>query len=94
MHTWHVQFPQPHFELWRSQFFQRVLTDGLWPRPNMAWVVVKVALSALLAGTAAIFIGSRRKDSGIAISTGIAQSIIAGVTVTLLVHAAVSVITL
>lgn len=60
----------------------------------MAWVVVKVALSALLAGLAAIAIGSRRKDSGIAISTGIAQSIIAGVTVTLLVHAAVSVITL
>jgi ABC-type multidrug transport system ATPase subunit/ABC-type transporter Mla maintaining outer membrane lipid asymmetry permease subunit MlaE len=94
MHTWHVQFPQQHFELWRSQFFQRVLTDGLWPRPNMGWVVVKVALSALLAGIAAIAIGSRRKDSGIAISTGIAQSIIAGVTVTLLVHAAVSVITL
>jgi ABC-type transporter Mla maintaining outer membrane lipid asymmetry permease subunit MlaE len=94
MQTWHLQFPQQHLELWRGQFFQRVLTDDLWPRSNMVWVVAKTALSALLAGIAAIVIGGGRKDSVIAINTAIAQSIIVGVTVTLLVHAVVSVVTL
>lgn len=94
METWHLLFPQQHRELWQDHFFRKLLVDGLTPSPKMGWVLLKVALSGLLAGGIAIAIGMGRKDSVIAINTAIAQSIIAGVTVTLLVHALVSVLTL
>ncbi|SMH35464.1 ABC-type multidrug transport system, ATPase component [Azospirillum lipoferum] len=94
METWHLLFPQQHRELWQEHFFRKLLTEGLTPSPKMGWVLLKVALSGLLAGGIAIAIGMGRKDSVIAINTAIAQSIIAGVTVTLLVHALVSVLTL
>lgn len=94
METWHLLFPQQHRELWQDHFFRKLLDNGLTPSPKMGWVLLKVALSSLLAGCIAIAIGMGRKDSVIAINTAIAQSIIAGVTVTLLVHALVSVLTL
>ncbi|WP_448191841.1 ATP-binding cassette domain-containing protein [Azospirillum sp. sgz301742] len=94
MQTWHIQFPQQNFELWRGQFFQKLILDGYRPAPSMAWVLLKVALSALLAGIAAIVIGGGHKESVLEINTAIARSIIVGVTVTLLVHAVISVLTL
>lgn len=94
MQTWHLQFPQQNFELWRGQFFQKLILEGYRPAPAMGWVLLKVALSALLAGAAAIVIGGGRKDSVLEINSAIARSIIVGVTVTLLVHAIVSVLTL
>ncbi len=94
METWHLLFPQQHRELWQDHFFRKLLLNGLTPSPKMGWVLLKVALSGLLASGIAIGIGMRPKDSVIAINTAIAQSIIAGVTVTLMVHAVVSVLTL
>ncbi|AWK85721.1 ATP-binding cassette domain-containing protein [Azospirillum thermophilum] len=94
METWHLLFPQQPRELWQDHFFRKLLVDGLWPAKKMGWVLLKVALSGFLAGGVAILIGMGRKDSVIAINTAIAQSIIAGVTITLLVHALVSVLTL
>ena len=94
MQTWHVQFPQQNFELWRGQFFQKLILDGYRPAPAMGWVLLKVALSALLAGVAAIVIGGGHKESVLEINTAIARSIIVGVTLTLLVHAVISVLTL
>jgi ABC-type transporter Mla maintaining outer membrane lipid asymmetry permease subunit MlaE len=94
METWHLLFPQQHRELWQDHFFRKLLLNGLTPSPKMGWVLLKVALSGLLASAIAIAIGMRPKDSVIAINTAIAQSIIAGVTVTLMVHAVVSVLTL
>lgn len=94
MQTWHVQFPQQNFELWRGQFFQKLLLDGYRPAPNVGWVLLKVGLSALLAGIAAIVIGSGRKESVLEINAAIARSIVVGVTVTLLVHAVISVLML
>ena len=60
----------------------------------MGWVLLKVGLSALLAGVAAIVIGGGRKESVLEINAAIARSIIVGVTLTLLVHAVISVLTL
>ncbi|MCW2249377.1 ABC-type multidrug transport system ATPase subunit/ABC-type transporter Mla maintaining outer membrane lipid asymmetry permease subunit MlaE [Azospirillum fermentarium] len=94
MQTWHVQFPMQNFELWRSQFFRKLLPDGIHPAPSMMWVLLKVALSALLAGGAAIVIGGGRKESVLEINTAIARAIIVGVTLTLAVHAVISVLTL
>lgn len=94
MQTWHLQFPQQNYELWRSQFFQKLILDGNRLTPSMGWVLLKVALSALLAGGAAIVIGGGRKESVLEINTAIARSIIVGVTLTLLVHAVISVLTL
>lgn len=94
MQTWHLQFPQQNFELWREQFFQKLILEGGHVTPRMGWVLLKVGLSALLAGAAAIVIGGGRKESVLEINAAIARSIIIGVTLTLLVHAVISVLTL
>ncbi|QCG90664.1 ATP-binding cassette domain-containing protein [Azospirillum sp. TSH100] len=94
MQTWHIQFPQQNFELWREQFFQKLILEGDHVTPRMGWVLLKVGLSALLAGAAAIVIGGGRKESVLEINAAIARSIIVGVTLTLLVHAVISVLTL
>lgn len=94
METWHLLFPQQHRELWQDHFFRKLLSDGLWPTSKMGWVLLKVMLSGLLASAVAIVIGMGKKESVIAINLAIAQSIIAGVTITLMVHAVVSVLTL
>lgn len=94
MQTWHIQFPMQSFELWRSHFFRKLLPDGIHPAFSMVWVMLKVALSSLLAGGAAIVIGCGKKESVIEINAAIARSIIVGVTLTLMVHAVISVLTL
>ncbi|CAO3359595.1 ATP-binding cassette domain-containing protein [Azospirillum sp. A26] len=94
MQTWHIQFPMQSFELWRSHFFRKLLPDGVHPSFSMVWVLLKVALSSLLAGGAAIVIGCGKKESVLEINAAIARSIIVGVTLTLLVHAVISILTL
>ncbi|BAI74703.1 ABC transporter related (plasmid) [Azospirillum sp. B510] len=94
MQTWHVQFPMQNFELWRGHFFRKLLPDGIHPSTGMLWVLLKVALSSLLAGCAAIVIGCGKKESVLEINAAIARSIIVGVTLTLLVHAIISILTL
>jgi len=94
MQTWHIQFPMQSFELWRSHFFRKLLPDGVHPAFSMVWVLLKVALSSLLAGGAAIVIGCGKKESVLEINAAIARSIIVGVTLTLLVHAIISILTL
>lgn len=94
MWTWHIHFPQQDFELWRSHFFQKVLSDDGMPASAFLWVFVKVGISAALAAVTAIVIGGGRKESVLEINSAIARSIIVGVTLTLLVHAVVSVFTL
>ncbi len=53
---------------------------------------MKTVARALAAGAAAIVIGLRRKDSVVAINYAIAESIIAGVSITLFIHAGVGVL--
>lgn len=91
--TWMWQFPNQYRGLFRSLFFRNVITPDGWPMPLMGWVVVKAAASALLAGVAAILIGLRPKESSIAVSHSVANAIVVGVIVALLVHAVVSTLT-
>ena len=91
--TWMWQFPNQYRELFHGLFFRNVITPEGWPMPVMVWVVVKAALSALLAAITSILIGLRPKESSIAVSQAVANAIVVGVIVALLVHAVVSTMT-
>ena len=91
--TWMWQFPNQYRELFRSLFFRNVVTVDGWPMPAMGWVMVKASVSALLASLTSIAIGLRPKESSIAVSQAVANAIVVGVIVALLVHAVVSTLT-
>ena len=76
-----------------SLFFRNVVTVDGWPMPAMGWVMVKASVSALLASLTSIAIGLRPKESSIAVSQAVANAIVVGVIVALLVHAVVSTLT-
>jgi hypothetical protein len=58
----------------------------------MGWVVVKTTLSAFLAGGAAIMVALGAKSDNLAVSRTVANAIVAGVILTMIVHAAASVL--
>lgn len=91
--TWHLQFPTQYRALFRTQFFRNVLTADGWPLPIMGWVVVKAALSALLAAGSSILIALRPQPSSQAVNHSVANAIVIGVILTLIVHAAISILT-
>ncbi len=91
--TWHLQFPNQYRPLFRGLFFRNVLGANGWPLPIMGWVLVKAAVSALLASAAAILIGLLPKTSGQQVSQAVANAIVVGVIIALLVHAIISALT-
>jgi ABC-type lipoprotein export system ATPase subunit/ABC-type transporter Mla maintaining outer membrane lipid asymmetry permease subunit MlaE len=91
--TWHLQFPTQYRALFRTQFFRNVLDENGWPLPMMGWVVVKAAVSALLAATSSIVIALGPKPSSQAVNHSVANAIVIGVIITLLVHAGISILT-
>lgn len=91
--TWMVQFPNQYRELFRSLFFRNVLTPDGWPSAAMGWVVVKAAVSGFLASISSILIALGPKDSSVAVSRSVANAIVVGVIVALLVHAVISALT-
>jgi ABC-type transporter Mla maintaining outer membrane lipid asymmetry permease subunit MlaE len=91
--TWHVQFPTQYRELFRTDFFRNVLDENGWPLPVMGWVVVKAALSALLAAGSSILIALGPKPSSQSVNRSVANAIVIGVILTLLVHAGISILT-
>jgi ABC-type lipoprotein export system ATPase subunit/ABC-type transporter Mla maintaining outer membrane lipid asymmetry permease subunit MlaE len=91
--TWHLQFPTQYRALFRTQFFRNVLDENGWPLPLMGWVVVKVAVSALLAATSSILIALGPKPSSQAVNRSVANAIVIGVLLTMIVHAAISILT-
>jgi ABC-type lipoprotein export system ATPase subunit/ABC-type transporter Mla maintaining outer membrane lipid asymmetry permease subunit MlaE len=91
--TWHVQFPSQYRALFRTQFFRNVLTDSGWPLPVMIWVVVKTGASGLLAGASSILIALGPKASSEAVNRSVANAIVIGVILTLIVHAGISILT-
>ena len=91
--TWHLQFPSQYRALFRTQFFRNVLTPDGWPLTIMGWVVVKAALSALLAAGSSILIALRPQPSSQAVNHSVANAIVIGVILTLIVHAAISILT-
>jgi ABC-type lipoprotein export system ATPase subunit/ABC-type transporter Mla maintaining outer membrane lipid asymmetry permease subunit MlaE len=91
--TWHVQFPSQYRALFRAQFFRNVLSESGWPLPIMTWVVVKTGVSALLAGASSILIALGPKPSSQAVNRSVANAIVIGVIITLMVHAGISILT-
>jgi hypothetical protein len=88
-----VQFPSQYRALFRTQFFRNVLTGDGVPLPMMAWVVVKAGVSALLAGTSSILIALGPKASSQAVNHSVANAIVIGVLLTMIVHAVISILT-
>lgn len=91
MQTWSLLFPGQSFELWQENFFRLFLNGGPKVYEDLFWVLVKTVISSTLASLAAVAIGLRKKDSVVAINHAIAESIVAGVSITLFVHAAAGV---
>jgi ABC-type multidrug transport system ATPase subunit/ABC-type transporter Mla maintaining outer membrane lipid asymmetry permease subunit MlaE len=91
--TWHLHFPSQYRALFRTQFFRQVLGPDDWPLPGMAWVVIKTTASALLAAISSILIALGPKPSSRAVNDSVANAIVIGVILTLMVHAAISVLT-
>jgi ABC-type multidrug transport system ATPase subunit/ABC-type transporter Mla maintaining outer membrane lipid asymmetry permease subunit MlaE len=90
--TWHLLFPGQPFELWQENYFRIFLRGGPRVTSLLTWVVVKTILSAIGAAAVAVRIGMRQKESVIAINYAIAESIVVGISITLLVHAIVGVL--
>ena len=90
--TWHLQFPTQYRALFKAQFFREVLDPAGLPLPVMAWVPVKAAASGLLAGAVALLIGAGPKASSQAVGRAVANAIVLGVLLTLVVHAAISIL--
>ena len=91
--TWHIVFPTQYRALFRTLYFKNVLTPDGWPVFSMVWVFCKAALSALLAGIAAIVVALGPKPSSQAVNHSVANAIVIGVIIALLVHAGISVLT-
>jgi amino acid transporter len=91
--TWHLQFPTQYRALFRTQFFRNVLDENGWPLPVMGWVVVKAGVSALLAAASSILIALGPKPSSQAVNHSVANAIVIGVILTLVVHAGISIMT-
>jgi ABC-type lipoprotein export system ATPase subunit/ABC-type transporter Mla maintaining outer membrane lipid asymmetry permease subunit MlaE len=91
--TWHLQFPTQYRALFRTQFFRNVLDANGWPLPVMGWVVVKAGVSALLAAASSILIALGPKPSSQAVNHSVANAIVIGVILTLVVHAGISIMT-
>ncbi len=91
--TWHLVFPTQYRALFRTLYFRNVLTHDGWPMFGMIWVFCKAGLSALLAAVAAILVALGPKPSSQAVNQSVANAIVAGVIIALLVHAGISVLT-
>ena len=84
--TWHYLFPGQPTGYWQEYFFRKVLDGNIMWQASF-WIVLKVALSALLGGGAAVVVGLRPLRSPSQVAELIATAIITGVSLTLMVHA-------
>jgi hypothetical protein len=84
--TWHFLFPGQPTGYWKENFFRKII-DGHIMLEAGGWIILKVALSAMLGGGAAILVGLQPLRSSSQIAQLIATAIITGVSLTLLVHA-------
>ncbi|WP_029007615.1 ATP-binding cassette domain-containing protein [Azospirillum halopraeferens] len=91
LQTWHLLFPGQASELWRENFFRTFLSGEAQVYRDLMYVLIKTVLSAGFAGLAGVLIGLRKKTSVVAINYAVAESIVAGVSITLFIHAAVGI---
>jgi ABC-type multidrug transport system ATPase subunit/ABC-type transporter Mla maintaining outer membrane lipid asymmetry permease subunit MlaE len=89
--TWHYLFPGQATGYWQEYFFRKI-TDGHIMVSASLWIILKVSLSALLGGGAAVLVGLQPLRSSSQVAQLIATAIITGVSLTLMVHAALLVL--
>jgi ABC-type multidrug transport system ATPase subunit/ABC-type transporter Mla maintaining outer membrane lipid asymmetry permease subunit MlaE len=89
--TWHFLFPGQATGYWQEYFFRKI-TDGHIMLSAGLWTVLKVSLSAILGGGAAVLVGLQPLRSSSQVAQLIATAIITGVSLTLLVHAALMIL--
>ena len=89
--TWHYLFPGQPTAYWQENFFRKIVEGHLLLQAGF-WVVLKVALSAVLGGGAAVIVGLQPLRSPSQVAHLIATAIITGVSLTLLVHAVMMVL--
>jgi len=75
-----------------GRVLRRLIEGGPTLIMDAAWVLAKMVLGSALASLAAILIGLRRKTSVVSINNAIAESIVIGVSITLMAHALVAVL--
>jgi ABC-type multidrug transport system ATPase subunit/ABC-type transporter Mla maintaining outer membrane lipid asymmetry permease subunit MlaE len=92
LQTWWFFFPGQPFEFWQENYFRRLIEGGPTLIMDAVWVLAKMVMGSALASLAAILIGLRRKTSVVSINNAIAESIVIGVSVTLMAHALVAVL--
>jgi ABC-type transporter Mla maintaining outer membrane lipid asymmetry permease subunit MlaE len=84
--TWMYLFPGQPTEYWQENFFRKLSEPGVLGT-EIGWIALKVVASALLGCGTALLIGLRSRRSSSGVTQLIASAIIAGVSLTLLVHA-------
>ncbi|HTC10318.1 MAG TPA: ATP-binding cassette domain-containing protein [Acetobacteraceae bacterium] len=89
--TWHFLFPGQATGYWQEYFFRKI-TDGHIMLSAGLWTVLKVSLSAILGGGAAVLVGLQPLRSSSQVAQLIATAIITGVSLTLMVHAALMIL--
>ena len=84
--TWRAIMPEEPLFRFHEAFFERVPGLGAPVWPELGWVVLKTAGSALVVSVSAIVAGLRPKTSVRDLNAAVAQAIIWGVALTLAVH--------
>jgi ABC-type nitrate/sulfonate/bicarbonate transport system ATPase subunit/ABC-type transporter Mla maintaining outer membrane lipid asymmetry permease subunit MlaE len=87
LQTWRFLFPDQPFEFWQENYFRRLIETSPSLFFELFWVTCKIVFSSILGSAAAVIIGLRPKTSVVSINNAIAQAIVIGVSMTLLVHA-------
>jgi ABC-type lipoprotein export system ATPase subunit/ABC-type transporter Mla maintaining outer membrane lipid asymmetry permease subunit MlaE len=92
METWSALFPDSSLHIWRESFFSSFTAgEGMVPEGTW-WVLAKVVGSAAAIGLASLVFGLAEKNSVVDINRGIAQAIVASVSMLLVIHTVVSLI--
>ena len=92
METWSILFPDSSLHVWRESYFSSLtIGDGIVP-DGTGWVLAKIIGSAAAIGFAGLVFGLAEKGSVVDINRGIAQAIVASVSLLLIIHTTVSII--
>ena len=92
MQTWSVLFPDSSLHVWREGFFSSLIVGDGMVFDGTGWVLIKVVGSAAAVGFAGLAFGLTEKSSVVDINRGIAQAIVASVTLLLIIHTIVALI--
>ena len=84
--TWSFLHPFQPMALWKELFFQNLFPDDRMVPVGLSWVAAKMAASGLAIAVMGLLAGAAEKRSVLDINRGIAQSLIAGTSLVLMIH--------